>query len=229
LHFGIPYMLIGGIRFYERKEIKDILSYLRLLINPLDEVSRDRIEKLGKKRWELFKKIQETYSEEKETSTVDLMEALFKETHYLDLYNRDDPDDYSRLENIKELKSVALNFPDVSQFLEQVALVESEYFEDEKKRKGHDGVRLMTLHQAKGLEFPVVFIVGVEEGILPHSRSIDDLFQLEEERRLFYVGITRAKKKLFITYSARRFIFGRRGESMKSRFLGEDEFSRQFI
>ncbi|MBI2641315.1 UvrD-helicase domain-containing protein, partial [Candidatus Roizmanbacteria bacterium] len=112
LHFGIPYMLIGGIRFYERKEIKDILSYLRLLINPLDEVSRDRIEKLGKKRWELFKKVQETYTKENNLSTVDLMEMLFKTTYYLDLYNPDDPEDYSRLENIKELKSVALNFPD---------------------------------------------------------------------------------------------------------------------
>jgi len=115
-----------------------------------------------------------------------------------------------------------------------VALVESEYFEDEKTLKKNkyglrqaveerNRVKLMTLHQAKGLEFPYVFIVGVEEGILPHSRSIDDLFALEEERRLFYVGITRAQKKLYIINARRRFIFGRRNETMKSRFLFETE------
>lgn len=229
LHFGIPYTLIGGTRFYERREIKDILSYLRLLINPKDEVSKKRIEKLGKRRWRQFQNFYKKVKKDSEVSTVDLIEKIFREVHYLDLYNPADPEDYGRLENIKELKSVAINFPDVSLFLEQVALVESEYFEGEKKAKGHNGARLMTLHQAKGLEFPVVFIVGVEEGILPHSRSIEDVFKLEEERRLFYVGITRAKKKLFVTYAGRRFIFGRRGETMKSRFLEEDEQERQYL
>jgi DNA helicase-2/ATP-dependent DNA helicase PcrA len=116
---------------------------------------------------------------------------------------------------------VAVAFPSLSQFLEQVALVESEYFEGEKSIKNKNGVRLMTLHQAKGLEFPVVFIVGVEEGILPHSRSFDNIYSLEEERRLFYVGITRAKEKLYITYARQRFIFGSRNYSAKSRFLEE--------
>jgi DNA helicase-2/ATP-dependent DNA helicase PcrA len=92
-----------------------------------------------------------------------------------------------------------------------------------EKSKQEFHVKLMTLHQAKGLEFPYVFIVGVEEGILPHSRAIDDLFQLEEERRLFYVGITRAQRKLYITYVRRRFIFGHRAEAIKSRFLLESE------
>ncbi len=101
-----------------------------------------------------------------------------------------------------------------------MSLVESEYFDGEKRRKNQNGVRLMTLHQAKGLEFPYVFIVGLEEGILPHSRSMDDTFQMEEERRLFYVGITRAREKLFITHAKRRFIFGRRNEAIKSRFIG---------
>ena len=127
---------------------------------------------------------------------------------------------YSRLENIKELKSVADHFPSLDEFLQQVALVESEYSQEEKKRRKNDGVRLMTLHQAKGLEFKVVFITGLEDGILPHVRAIDDYFQLEEERRLFYVGITRAEKRLFITYAKRRFLYGRRGDAMKSRFLG---------
>jgi DNA helicase-2/ATP-dependent DNA helicase PcrA len=222
LHFGIPYTLVGGTRFYERKEIKDILSYLRLFANPQDEVARDRIIKLGKTRWNKFKSFyQETNATYKDIPTVELIEQIFKATGYLELYNPDDPEEYSKLENIKELKSVAVRFPILVEFLEQVALVESEYSQGEKMaRNNKEGVRLMTLHQAKGLEFPYVFIAGVEEGILPHIRSIQDLFQLEEERRLFYVGITRAQKKLYITYTNRRFIFGRRSDTRKSRFLG---------
>ena len=126
------------------------------------------------------------------------------------------------MENIKELRSVAINFPNLTEFLEQIALVESEYSESEKINKEKKGVYMMTLHQAKGLEFPYVFIVGVEDGILPHSRSVDDLSSLEEERRLFYVGITRAMKKLYITHTKRRFFFGRRGTSQISRFLIND-------
>ena len=224
LHYGIPYTLIGGTRFYERKEIKDILSYLRLFIMPTDEVSLDRIKKLGKGRFtkfkELYNRIGEHYSK---ISTSDLMEQIFAATGYLDTYDPHEEEDFQRLENIKELKSVAMNFPDVVQFLEQVALVESEYFEGERKGNARDGVRLMTLHQAKGLEFPYVFIAGLEEGILPHSRSVEDIYQLEEERRLFYVGITRARDQLYITYTKRRFIFGRRNESVRSRFIGGDE------
>lgn len=223
LHYSIPYVLVGGTRFYERKEIKDVLSYLRLMINPVDEISVERIKKLGKRRWNEFKNYYQELSERsKKMTTADLMEEIFAKTRYVGMYNPDDEEDYSRLENIKELKSVAMNFPNLTEFLEQVALVESEYFEGEKRSKTRDGVKLMTLHQAKGLEFPTVFIVGVEEGIIPHSRSIDDLFSLEEERRLFYVGITRAKKNLIITYTRGRFIFGRRGEALRSRFL-EDE------
>lgn len=224
LHYSIPYTLVGGTRFYERKEIKDILSYLRLIVNPEDTIATERIKKLGKGRWSKFVKLHESDKEKTDDlATAEVMERILAETGYLDMYNPIDEEDYTRLENIKELKSVAINFPKLVDFLEQVALVESEYFEGEKKKKNQEGVRLMTLHQAKGLEFPYVFIVGVEEGILPHSRSIDDVFQLEEERRLFYVGITRAKEKLYITYAKRRFIFGRRNEAMKSRFLGEDE------
>ncbi len=224
LHYSIPYVLIGGTRFYERKEIKDVLSYLRLIVNPVDQVAKERIEKLGKRKWSSFKKFYSNHLESaKKMQTIELMEQIFAETQYLSLYNPDIEEDYARIENIKELKSVAMNFPKLEEFLEQVALVESEYFEGEKRAKEKDGVKLMTLHQAKGLEFSIVFIVGVEEGILPHARSIDDLFQLEEERRLFYVGITRAKQKLFITYTRGRIIFGRRGESLKSRFLENEE------
>ncbi len=228
LHYGLPYVLIGGTRFYERKEIKDVLAYLRLLVNPEDSVSLERVKKIGKRRFDKFKEFHKKIKNEIEKKTTDqLMEEIFDKTKYLELYNVSDEIDYSRLENIKELKSVAITHPKLEEFLEQVALVESEYFAGEKRARsassGQIQVKLMTLHQAKGLEFPCVFIVGVEEGILPHSRSIDDLFQLEEERRLFYVGITRAQKKLYITYAQRRFIFGRRAEAMKSRFIMETE------
>ncbi|PIZ63533.1 ATP-dependent DNA helicase PcrA [Candidatus Roizmanbacteria bacterium CG_4_10_14_0_2_um_filter_39_13] len=224
LHFGIPYTLIGGTRFYDRKEVKDILCYLRLLLHPDDSVALERVIKLGKRR---FQKYKELFLQIKdlvlELPTAELMEMIFDKTEYLGLYDPDVSEDYARLENIKELKSVALTFPNLVDFLEQVALVESEYFEGEKSGKSKDGVRLMTLHQAKGLEFTHVFITGLEEGLLPHSRSIDDIHQLEEERRLFYVGVTRAKKNLVITHAKRRFIFGRRNAAMKSRFIRSGE------
>lgn len=226
LHYGIPYILVGGTRFYERKEIKDVLAYLKLLINPNESVSLERIKKLGKRRFEKFKVLYEEMMDKLETiSTDEIMEKLFQNVDYLKLYDVDDEEDFGRLENIKELKSVALNFPKLMDFLEQVALVESEYSEHEKKT--HDGSQLvlMTLHQAKGLEFDHVFIVGVEEGLLPHSRSVDDQFQLEEERRLFYVGITRAKKSLYITNTRKRFIFGTQSYSIPSRFISDEQTS----
>ncbi len=220
LHYGIPYLLIGGVRFYERKEIKDILSYLRLLVNPNDKVSLERVIKLGKER---FKKFKAYYEKNKEkiltTSPLKIINEIFSATNYLKLYHLDDEEDFSRIENLKEFKSVASNHQSLVEFLHHIALVESEYFDKEKNFIDKDAVKLMTLHQVKGLEFPVVFITGVEEGLLPHHQSLDDIFSLEEERRLFYVGITRAKKKLFITYALKRFIVGSRRYSNKSRFL----------
>ncbi len=224
LHYGIPYILVGGTRFYERREIKDVLAYLKLLINPNESVSLERIKKLGKNRFEKFKKLYEEIKDRLKTySTDEIIERLFQNVDYLKLYDVEDEEDFGRLENIKELKSVALNFPKLMDFLEQVALVESEYSEHEKKTKGNSQLVLMTLHQAKGLEFDHVFIVGVEEGLLPHSRSVDDQFQLEEERRLFYVGITRAKKSLYITNTRKRFIFGTQGYSTPSRFIANEQ------
>ncbi len=227
LHASLPYVLVGGTRFYDRKEVKDVLSYLRFLVNPEDEVSLQRLEKIGKTRLNKLKleypKIRDRIDS---IPSAELMEIIFSATGYLELYDIHDPEEYARLENIKELKSVALRFPDIFEFLEQVALVESEFSEQEKinKKKVDDtsGISLMTLHQAKGLEFDYVWVIGLEEGLLPHSRSVDDLHQLEEERRLFYVGITRARRKLYITHARRRFIFGRRGETTKSRFLVDD-------
>jgi len=220
LHFGIPYILIGGVRFYERKEIKDILAFLRLLLYPNDQLALERVKKLGKKRFSAFKNFYERINSNLENySTSEIIEEILKETDYLSLYQSESEEDFSRLENINELKTVASNFPNLIDFLDQVALVEAEYFEGEKKEDGKNKVRLMTLHQAKGLEFDYVFIVGVEEGFLPHSRSFDNFESLEEERRLFYVGITRAKKKLYISFAKKRFIFGRRFYALKSRFL----------
>ncbi|HNP89351.1 MAG: ATP-dependent DNA helicase PcrA [Microgenomates group bacterium ADurb.Bin219] len=224
LQAGIPYSLVGGTRFYERKEIKDVLSYLRLLANPKDMVSYKRIEKLGKGRLEKFLKLQKSLIGRKNLTTMEILEKTLKETGYLDLYDAEDEEDLTRLENIKELGSVATNFPELNQFLENVALVEQEQLPDHpvKDKKTTDkrgAVTLMTLHAAKGLEFPVVFMVGMEEGLFPHSRSLLDNSQLEEERRLCYVGITRAKEKVYLTYARRRLYFGQRSANLPSRFL----------
>ena len=128
-----------------------------------------------------------------------------------------------RLENIKELRSVAISYPNIGEFLENVSLVEQEYIpdhiEDEDGKK--NAINLMTLHAAKGLEFPVVFMVGMEEGLFPHSRSMMDKNELEEERRLCYVGMTRAKEKLFLTYSRKRLFFGQKTTNIVSRFILE--------
>jgi len=222
LSAGIPYVLVGGTRFYERKEIKDVLAYLRILSNPKDSVSAKRIEKLGKIRLEKFRKFQEKICSRLENlSTLDLLDKILRQTGYWELYDPEDEEDFSRLENIKELRSVATNFPDLSQFLENVALVEQEQLPDHPVKNGEkkNAVTLMTLHAAKGLEFPVIFIVGLEEGLFPHSRSLLDNLQLEEERRLCYVGITRAKKKIYLTYARRRLYFGQRTANLPSRFL----------
>lgn len=226
LRYGIPYILVGGTRFYERKEVKDILAYLKLLFNPNESVSLERVLKIGKTRFAKFKILYEEVKDKIDSfTTEELMEKIFESVGFLKMFDSEDPEDFSRLENIKELKSVAISFPKLIEFLEQVALVESEYSQHEKETKDNRRLVLMTLHQAKGLEFDHVFIVGVEEGLLPHSRSIDDQFQLEEERRLFYVGITRAKKLLYITNARKRFIFGSQNYSMPSRFIAEDQGS----
>jgi len=230
LNQNIPYVLVGGVRFYERKEIKDVLSYLRLVLNPSEEVSLERVVKIGKRRYQNFKKLIDKELEKLNSlTTKQIINRLLKATGYLDLYNSSTEEDNFRLENIKELKSVAENYPVLSDFLEKITLVESEYSLAEKRSAANKGVKLMTLHQAKGLEFPYVFIVGLEEGLLPHSRSLDNSESLEEERRLFYVGITRAKRKLYITNAKRRILFGRRRWVLKSRFIENQEETNYFF
>lgn len=239
LHHGIPYVLIGGTRFYARKEVKDVLSYLRVQENPKDMVSYKRLEKLGKGRLQKFLDYQNTLEargthDTRDTldtspSTIDLLDGVLRATGYLDLYDEKVEEDRMRLENIKELRSVAISFPNLTDFLENVSLVEQEYNSEKQAdgenlpagRQGKNAITLMTLHAAKGLEFPVIFMIGMEEGLFPHSRSLMDRGELEEERRLCYVGMTRAKEKLHLTYAKRRLFFGQRTANTVSRFVLE--------
>lgn len=222
LHAGIPYILVGGTRFYDRKEIKDVLSYLRYLINSRDKVAERRIQKLGKRRFEKFMEFKKGVENVEQFSTLDLLDMLLQKTDYLSLFEKDSEENLARLENIKELRSVATEFPIPHEFLENVSLVEAQQDEAGKIKnnfKKKNAVSLMTLHAAKGLEFGVVFIVGMEEGLFPHSRSLFDVSQLEEERRLAYVGMTRAKKILYLTYASRRLYFGEKVSNPPSRFI----------
>jgi DNA helicase II / ATP-dependent DNA helicase PcrA len=218
LHHGVPYTLVGGTRFYERKEIKDILAYLRVIDNEKDNVSFRRIEKLGKTRLKKFMELMENLEKDKHT-TIELLDKVLEATNYLALYDPKDEEDIARLENIKELRSVAIEFPNLSGFLENISLVEQEQSSTGSLKTSGNAVTLMTLHAAKGLEFPIVFMIGMEEGIFPHSRALMEKNELEEERRLCYVGITRAKQRLFMTYSKRRLIFGQRSSNTLSRFI----------
>ncbi len=221
---GIPYALVGGTRFYDRKEIKDVLSYLRLVANPHDTVSSVRAEKLGKTRFAKFQSYYDTIKSDNKLitlTTLELLDTILKKTNYLELYDANVEEEAIRLENIKELRSVATEFPDLTEFLTNVALVEQKSTINKKYDDQRNVVTLMTLHAAKGLEYETVFIIGMEEGIFPHSRSLMEKEELEEERRLCYVGITRAKNKLHITYANRRLFFGTRTQNMISRFLAD--------
>lgn len=214
LHHAIPYTLIGGTRFYDRKEIKDILSYLRILVNAKDSVSLKRVLSLGKRRYEKFKELEIDIEKE---STLIIMDMVLKKTEYLNKFKEADLEDSERLENIKELRSVAIEFPNIYDFLENAALVEA----GRNNLSNNNAVTLMTLHGAKGLEFPVVFIVGMEEGLFPHSRSLWEKEQMEEERRLCYVGITRAKEVLYLSYASKRLFYGETSSNAPSRFLSD--------
>lgn len=235
LHNSIPYVLVGGTRFYERREIKDVLSYLSFLSNQKNSVAHKRITKLGKKRLALFEEYVNEFNEKEKINndTIEILDEVIKKTTYLSLYDENDPEDKPRLENIKELRSVAIEFPNLVQFLENVSLVEQEYLPDKPKNgEKINAVTFMTLHAAKGLEFKMVFLVGMEEGLFPHSQSLFDISELEEERRLCYVGITRAKEKLFLCFTRRRLFFGQSVQNSISRFiyeLPEDVLKNNYI
>lgn len=262
---ALPYTMVGGTKFYDRKEIKDVLAYLRVLYNPFDDLSLLRIINVPKRSigattvsklqdyarengTSLFMTLTQLYlvdtikgktkekleefgiliftlvAEMDDKSVLDILEAILDRTGYLaQLEESTDPQDQARAENIGELLSVAKDFQDtnptgtVEDFLEQVALVNDvDSFEQEESK-----VTLMTLHAAKGLEFPIVFLGGLEEGLFPHSRTLMNPEEIEEERRLAYVGITRAEKELYISNATTRTVFGRTSSYLPSRFIDE--------
>ncbi|MEX2028307.1 MAG: UvrD-helicase domain-containing protein [Candidatus Curtissbacteria bacterium] len=222
LHTNIPYKLYGGVSFYARKEVKDVMAYLRLIANPKDTVSKNRTLKLGKRRFEKFDQLREKLKlKAKLPKPIGLIDMVLEVTDYLKVIDDGTQEGLSRVENVKELKSVAADFENVSQFLENVTLMEGKVAPEKSYDlpREKDFVTLMTIHAAKGLEFDNVFIVGMEEGLFPHSRSMLDPGQIEEERRLAYVGLTRARKKLYLSYAARRLYFGTTSTNMVSRFV----------
>lgn len=236
LRNGVPYTLVGGVRFYERKEIKDVLAHLRLTINLKDLVSLQRIEKIGKtKTIKFLNWMEENKDRLEKLTTLGILDEVLQTTKYLDSFNKEIEEDLMRLENIKELRTVANQFPQIDEFLENVTLVERQYHSTDRKHSPHsspfdfaqgkqpttNAVTLMTAHAAKGLEFPVVFMVGMEEGLFPHSHSLFEPLGLEEERRLAYVGMTRAKQKLFLSFAQKRFYFGRHSSNAPSRFISD--------
>lgn len=215
----IPYLLVGGTNFYDRAEIKDCLVYLRLVANPVDLIAYRRAEKIGKRRLIKFFSFFED-QKKRSLKTIELLDGILQATGYLEKYNPKDEADIGRLENIKELRSVAFEFPDLGDFLENIALIQHETLpQDQKSWPMKKAVSLMTAHAAKGTEFPVIFLIGMEEGLFPHSRNTLSRDELEEERRLCYVGMTRAKQKLYLTLARRRLFFGQRTSNSPSRFL----------
>lgn len=221
---GIPYRLIGGTKFYERKEVKDVIAYARVLVNPVDSVSYNRISKLGKRRLEKFETWRAKLKDEDihDAEPHKLLEKILEETEYLSKFSEQVEEERQRMENVQELVNMASQFSGLSQFLENVALLQDNYFADVDGPVGgvsSGAVQLMSLHSAKGLEFEVVFLVGMEDGLLPHSHSLFDPAGIEEERRLCYVGITRAKQHLYFSFARSRYQFGTRIGTIPSRFL----------
>ncbi|MFI0807464.1 DNA helicase PcrA [Streptomyces echinatus] len=272
IRVGLPYKVVGGVRFYERKEVRDVLAYLRVLANPEDSVPLRRILNVPKRGIgeraeamidalaqrekisfpQALKRVDEAYGMaarstnavkrfntlmedlrtivESGAGPATVLEAILERTGYLaELQASTDPQDETRIENLQELAAVALEFEQergegesvgLSDFLEQVALVaDSDQIPDEED--GDGVITLMTLHTAKGLEFPVVFLTGMEDGVFPHMRALGQAKELEEERRLAYVGITRARERLYLTRSAMRSAWGQPSYNPPSRFLEE--------
>ncbi len=240
---GWPYRIIGSIKFYERREIKDIIAYLRLIQNDKDWLSLKRIANvpprgIGKttldkvvsaedlnhpKLTEFLNLMAELRKESNQKNASDFIKVLLDSLRYKDYCLDGTPEGEARWENVRELLTVASKFDNenppsgLNILLEEIALTAST--DDISDDKGC--LNLMTLHSAKGLEFPVVFIIGAEDGLLPHSRSSFDPAQMEEERRLCYVGLTRAKEKIYLIFTRRRSIYGRTEPSLPSRFLGD--------
>ncbi|MFK4303982.1 MULTISPECIES: DNA helicase PcrA [unclassified Paenibacillus] len=264
----IPYQIVGGIKFYDRKEIKDLLAYLRLLSNPDDDISLIRIINVPKRSIgdttvgklqaaaaergvsifrvlqvvddlgfagrtrnalvEFYDMIEGLSRMVDYLSVTELTEKMLETSQYrLELQNENTLESRSRLENIDEFLSVTMEFEKGAEdkslvsFLTDLALIADIDSMNDDEEEQSDAVVLMTMHSAKGLEFPIVFIVGMEEGVFPHSRAFLDNEELEEERRLAYVGITRAEEQLFLTCAQMRTLFGRTTANPPSRFLEE--------
>jgi DNA helicase-2/ATP-dependent DNA helicase PcrA len=264
----IPYQIVGGIKFYDRKEIKDLLAYLRLLSNPDDDISLTRIINVPKRGLgdttvgklaaaagergvsifrvlqtvddlgfagrtrnmlvEFYDMIEALHRMVEFLSVTELTEKILEMSQYrLELQNENTLESRSRLENIDEFLSVTMEFEKNNEdkslvsFLTDLALIADIDSVNDDEEDRSDAVVLMTMHSAKGLEFPTVFIVGMEEGVFPHSRAFQDNDELEEERRLAYVGITRAEKQLFLSCARMRTLFGRTTANQPSRFLEE--------
>jgi len=236
LQENLPYRIIGGLRFYERKEIKDILAYLRLIALPTDQASLLRIinvppRGIGEKTLEeladpqariLNPKLRTFFNliSELRASKLppkELIDEVLEKTGYLYYLKPETEEGQARLENVLELKTVASRFATLEEFLDEIALLTDLDLLDEKV----EALTFMTLHQAKGLEFNTVFIVGMEEGIFPHSKSLLENGTLEEERRLCYVGMTRAKNRLYLIYALKRQLYGTLLANPSSRFLEE--------
>ncbi|MEX0587351.1 MAG: 3'-5' exonuclease, partial [Patescibacteria group bacterium] len=217
---SVPYLLVGGVKFYERREVKDLLAYLRLLQNPEDPISRQRLEKIGQRRLRRFEEADRNRLAA--LPPTEMIRQILEITDYLAYLNDGSEEGQSRVENVQELASVAASFGSLTEFLEHVSLVQpTDRLPSRAARLRRDAVTLMTLHSAKGLEFPHVFITGLEEGLLPHSRAMGSNDEIEEERRLCYVGMTRAGRRLHLSFARERLLFGSRSDSMPSRFLNE--------
>jgi DNA helicase-2/ATP-dependent DNA helicase PcrA len=241
LRYNMPYRLIGALRFYERKEVKDMLSYLRLINNPTDEVAMSRIintptrgigaktvsdlklagyedlTAVSPKVRAFFQMMEGLRRLADGLRPAELIDIVAETTGYKAFLLDGTEEGERRWENVEELKSVAAGLNDLSLFLEQVALVSDVDNLDQTA----GAVTLMTLHAAKGLEFPVVFLVGMEEGIFPHSRALMDTSEMEEERRLAYVGMTRARERLYLTHARTRLLYGSLQANPPSRFIDE--------
>lgn len=253
LNQNIPYKVVGSFYFYNRKEIKDLISYLKLIYNPNDDISLNRIINVPKRGIGLktvenlttkatimnqsifdtidsgkelkFKNlIQELIDDKESMSLTELVEnVLVKSGIKKELEDEKTIESENRLENLEEFKSITKNFEDrngiisLEEFLDEISLVS----DIEEHKNQTDVVTLMTVHSAKGLEFDNIFIIGMEEGIFPHNRSLSDCEELEEERRLCYVAITRARKKLWLTSSSTRMLYGCTNSNPVSRFIKE--------
>lgn len=232
LYANLPYRVIGAIKFYQRKEIKDILSYLRLIQNSNDEVSAKRVtDIMGKRRFSDFKSDLSELRKQVETlPPSQLIKNIIKKAGYYDYLNQKfsgidsdgEPEAESRIKNVRELIGLSSKYDLVnpseglSDFLAETVLMQENRDNNVSKK-----LNLMTLHSAKGLEFDAVFIAGCEENLMPHSRAIYSLTELEEERRLCYVGFTRAKQYLWLIFTKQRTLWGERNETTPSRFVME--------